>query len=136
MLLLRARWGTMELWRDRGVLRVARRGPWPWKGQEVPLPEVQTVEVVPGSLRQRKPDYMLSLVLSGDRRILLLRGATMEDASSKDRMAIAAFLEENRLLWGGRVEEPAARVRVAGVPGENDAVAEDEAVASGGRRAL
>src|ERR1700733_479003 len=40
MLLLRARWGTMELWRDRGVLRVARRGLWPWKGQEVPLPEV------------------------------------------------------------------------------------------------
>ena len=98
------------------------------------LPEVQTVEVVPGSLRQRKPDYMLSLVLSGDRWILLLGGATL-GALAQDRMAIAAFLVENRLLWGGGVEEPAARVR-AGVPGENDAVAEDEAVASGSRRAL
>jgi hypothetical protein len=132
MLLLRARWGTMELQRDRGVLKVARRGPWPWRPQEVPLPEVQTVEVAANTLRQRRPDFLLWLVLSGDRKIPLLRGPTME-ALESDRQAIAAFLEDNRLLWGGRVEEPAERVRVAG---EDDAAPEDEAVEARGTRAL
>lgn len=130
LLLVRARWGTMELWRDRGVLRIARRGLWPWKGQEVPLPEVQTVEVVPSSMRERKPDFVLNLVMAGDRRIPLLRGGTME-ALEGDRSAIAAFLEDNGLLWGGRVEEPKERVRVAE---EGEGVAEGEEAATQERR--
>jgi hypothetical protein len=113
-LLMRARWGSMELWRDRGVLSIVRRGLWPWKRQEVPIAEVQTVEVVASSMRQKKADYVLNLVMAGDRTLPLLRGATME-ALEADRSAIAAFLVDNRLLWGGRIEEPgeSARVRVA-----------------------
>jgi hypothetical protein len=103
LMILRARWGTMELRRDRDALAVTRRALWPTRYEEVPLAHVQTVEIVPVSWRQRKPDFALNLRLSGDRTVTLMRAQTMA-ALEPDRQAIAAFLVEHGLLWGGKKE--------------------------------
>jgi hypothetical protein len=117
VLLMRATWGTVELQRDRGVLSVARRGLVRRGRDDLPLAEVETIEIVPTSFRDEKPDYVLNLTLAGGRKVRLLRATTMA-ALEPDHEAIAAFLVEHGLLWGGRTRGPTARVSAAPAPQE------------------
>jgi hypothetical protein len=116
VLIVRARWGAIELDRGRRVLAIVRRGLWPQRRIQVRLGDVQSVEVVPTSFRQADPDYVLNLTVAGGRAIRLLRAARMESLEA-DRAAIAAFLVEHRLLWGaggastaGTAATPAGRI--------------------------
>jgi hypothetical protein len=124
LMILRARWGAMELQRDRDVLAITRQGLGPTKRQDVPLSDVQSVEIVPLSYHRRNPDHALNLTLTEGRKVMLLRARTMASLEP-DRQAIAAFLVEHRLLWGGKTPEPKVRVEEEEVAGEGAEQATD-----------
>jgi hypothetical protein len=99
-LVLRARWGSLDLVRERGVLVVTRS----WLGirrrRELPLGEIATIEIAPSSFREKDPAFDLNLVSGDGARVRLLR-APKEAALEEDRAAIADFFREHGLLWGG-----------------------------------
>ena len=96
----RARWGTLELDSDTRTLIVRRRGVWPRTKVSVPLADVGTVQVVPSSFREEKPDYDLVLARQ-DQTTVLLRRAASEAELEDDRARVADFMREHGLLWGG-----------------------------------
>jgi hypothetical protein len=108
-LIARARWGTLTLSRERGLLTVEWRASLRRTRHEVALDEVESIEVVPASFRLQNPGYDLCLTLRGDRRVELLRAATVPQLE-RDRAAIAAFLREHRL--GPRKADPAVESRL------------------------
>jgi hypothetical protein len=109
-LIVHARWGAIELDRNRGVLAITRRGLWQ-RRIEVKLRDLQSVEVVPTSFRETDPDYILNLTVADGRAIPLLRAAKMASLEP-DRAAIAAFLVEHGLLWGAAGASAARAVAV------------------------
>lgn len=136
----RARWGAMELRRDRDALAITLHRLGPTSRQDIPLGDVQSVEIVPLSYRQRQPDYALNLTLTSGRKVMLRRART-EAELERDRQAIAAFLVEHGLLWGGKTEEPQvrvageeARMRVGGEVAEDTSSPASEAGEVGGTR--
>jgi hypothetical protein len=118
LLIARAKWGDLLFLRDRRVLSVVRRGLWR-RRVDVPLSDLQTVQVDVSSFRQEESTYDLHLVLSGDRRLLLRRAASA-DALEGDRSRIADFLRQHDLLWGGGDPARASAAR-AEAAGESDA---------------
>jgi hypothetical protein len=132
-MVLGARWGELALVHERRALSVATRGVFA-RRREVPLGELQSVEVVPSSFRDQSPTYDLNLVLTGD-RVVRLRGAGSPGALEKDRAAIADFLREHQLLWGAG-DRSSERVRVAGpVRVSAEARADDEEETASSERA-
>jgi hypothetical protein len=109
-LLVRARWGTIELSREQHLLLVEKGGVWPRRRDKVALRDLKSVETVPDSFRAKDPDYELNLVLADERR-LHLRRAGSEAALERDRAAIADFLREHQLLWGGGDPQPEPTIR-------------------------
>lgn len=108
-LIARARWGTIALSRERGLLLVEWRASLRRRRHEVALDEVESIEVVPASFRRQNPGYDLCLTLRGDRRVALLRAATVPQLD-RDCAAIAAFLREHRL--GRREADPPVESRL------------------------
>jgi hypothetical protein len=99
-LLVRARWGTIELSREQRLLLVQRGGVCLRRRNQIPLRDVRTVEIVPISTLSKEPDYGLNLVLRDERRVRLRRAGS-EPGLEKDRAAIADFFRAHGLLWGG-----------------------------------
>jgi hypothetical protein len=124
-LVARARWGTIEVSRERGVLSVAWRASVRQTLHELQLGDVESIDILPGSFRLQNPGYDLCLTLRDDRRVVLLRGTT-EAELEPDRVAIANFLRAHGLPRRAADVGPESRVRIEQSPPAEEAEGESE----------